>query len=104
MRRQLLIGLLCLVGGACSNPTPEELASLAAKGYYEHLVRGEYSHFFEGKAGVDSIPDDYREQLLIAYKQFVALQEKDHHGIHEMDQVRHLQMHNRPRRHISCTD
>jgi hypothetical protein len=84
MRRQLLIVLLCLVGFACSNPTPEELASLAAKGYYEHLVRGEYGHFLEGKAGVDSIPDDYREQLLTAYKQFVALQEKDHHGIREI--------------------
>lgn len=68
----------------CSNPSPEELASLAAKGYYNHLINGEYDHFLEGKIGVDSIPNDYRDQLLIAYKQFVALQEKDHHGIREI--------------------
>lgn len=68
----------------CSNPSPEELASLAAEGYYNHLINGEYDHFLEGKIGVDSIPNDYRDQLLIAYKQFVALQEKDHHGIREI--------------------
>lgn len=84
MGRQLLIGLLCLVMFGCSNPSPEELASLAAKGYYNHLINGEYDHFLEGKIGVDSIPNDYRDQLLIAYKQFVALQEKDHHGIREI--------------------
>ena len=84
MERQLLIGLLCLVMFGCSNPSPEELASLAAKGYYNHLINGEYDHFLEGKIGVDSIPNDYRDQLLIAYKQFVALQEKDHHGIREI--------------------
>lgn len=84
MGRQLLIGLLCLVMFGCSNPSPEELASLAAKGYYNHLINGEYDHFLEGKIGVDSIPNDYRDQLMIAYKQFVALQEKDHHGIREI--------------------
>lgn len=84
MGRQLLISLLCLVMFGCSNPSPEELASLAAKGYYNHLINGEYDHFLEGKIGVDSIPNDYRDQLLIAYKQFVALQEKDHHGIREI--------------------
>ena len=33
---------------------------------------------------MDSIPDDYREELLTAYKQFMALQEKEHHGIREI--------------------
>jgi len=84
MRRRLLIGLICLAGLGCSNPTQEELASLAAKGYYEHLVKGEYDHFLEGKAGTDSIPDDYREQLLTACKQFMALQEREHRGIREI--------------------
>lgn len=84
MGRQLLIGLLCMVVFGCSNTSPEELASLAAKGYYDHLLNGEYDHFLEGKIGADSIPNDYRDQLLIAYKQFVSLQEKDHHGIREI--------------------
>ena len=66
---------------SCGNPTPEEMASLAAKGYYEHLLRGEYEHFFEGKAGSDSLPEGYREQLLAGYRQFMAQQETLHHGI-----------------------
>lgn len=74
--------LLALI--ACSGPTPEEMASLAAKGYYDHLVKGEYELFLEGKDGADSLPDDYREQLLASYKQFMALQHNDHHGIREV--------------------
>lgn len=76
-----IVGLLGLFAISCGNATPEELASLAAKGYYEHLLRGEYEHFLAGKAGADSLPDAYREQLLAAYKQFMVQQEKVHHGV-----------------------
>jgi len=74
----LLVLLFCM---ACANPSPEELASMAAKGYYTHLVQGEYEAFLEGKDGADSLPDDYREQLLTSYRQFMAQQNRDHHGI-----------------------
>ena len=40
--------LVCLALLGCSQPTPEELASLAAKGYYDHLIHGEYESFLEG--------------------------------------------------------
>jgi len=69
---------------ACSNPTPEELASLAAKGYYDHLLRGEYEAFLEGKAASESLPADYREQLLAGFRQFVAEQKASHGGIREV--------------------
>jgi hypothetical protein len=76
----LIIGLM-----ACSSEiTPEEQASLAAKGYYTHLVAGEYEKFLEGKLGGDSLPDDYREQLLTGYRQFMAQQERAHKGIREV--------------------
>ncbi len=82
---------------ACSGATPEEMASLAAKGYYDHLIHGEYEQFLEGKNGADSLPDDYREQLLTSYRQFMAQQEHAHHGIREVrisrastDTLRHL--------------
>ena len=41
-------------------------------------------YFLAGKAGADSFPKSYREQLVIGYKQFMAQQEKMHHGIHEI--------------------
>ena len=47
-----LAGLVSLVflGAACGNgPSKEELAGLAAKGYYQHLVAGEYKQFVEGR-------------------------------------------------------
>ena len=64
--------------------SPEERAALAAKGYYTHLVKGEYEQFLEGKAGGDSLPDAYREQLLTGYKQFMAQQQTAHRGIREV--------------------
>ena len=74
----ILTMLLCM---ACANPSPEEMASLAAKSYYMHLVNGEYEAFLDGKDGADSLPDGYREQLLTSYRQFMAQQNRDHHGI-----------------------
>ena len=81
----MLAGLWLSAFIGCSQPTPEELASLAAKGYYDHLIRGEYEHFLEGldeRPNIDSA--DYRSQLLDCYAQFVAQQENDHRGILEV--------------------
>ena len=73
-----------LLGTQCARLSPEEQAALAAKGYYTHLAAGEYELFLQGKAGGDSLPGDYREQLLTAYKQFMAMQQRDHRGIREV--------------------
>lgn len=69
---------------ACSSPTREELASLAAKGYYQHLIEGDYNHFLEGRLMADSLPDDYRSQLIDGYSQFLAQQVKSRGGINEV--------------------
>ena len=66
---------------SCNEVTPEEAASLAAKGFYRHLAEGACEQFLEGKAGSDSLPELYREQLLISYRQFLAQQQKLHQGI-----------------------
>ena len=77
-----LMGFMGLVGFVgCGSATPEELASLAAEGYYRHLVVGEYEQFLQGRVGCDSLPEDYREQLLAGYKQFMAQQQTAHQGI-----------------------
>ena len=67
---------------SCSSPlSPEQQAALAAEGYYHHLLAGEYDQFLEGRAGADSLPDGYREQLLTGYRQFMAQQQEKHEGI-----------------------
>lgn len=82
MRRLPYLLLFLLFLGACGGgTTPEELASLAAEGYYRHLLRGEYEQFMVGKDGLDDMPDDYREQMRAAYKQYMAQQKEVHRGI-----------------------
>jgi hypothetical protein len=67
---------------SCSSPlSPDQQAALAAEGYYRHLLAGEYDQFLEGRAGADSLPDSYREQLLTGYRQFMAQQQEKHDGI-----------------------
>lgn len=84
MKHLLTLAVVLLLLCACSGTSAEEMASLAAKGYYGHLISGEYEHFLAGKAGADSLPESYREQLVMGYKQFMAQQEKLHHGIQDI--------------------
>ena len=76
------LGLVAIIG--CSSLTREEQAALAAEGFYLHLAKGEYEEFLEGRAGADSLPEDYREQLLTGYRQFMAQQERAHRGIRDV--------------------
>lgn len=77
--------LLCFIVTACSSaPTKEELAGLAAKGYYQHLIDGDYEHFIEGRLACDSLPADYRSQLVDGYSQFMAQQLEARGGINEV--------------------
>lgn len=80
-----MLALLALTGfAACMGMSPEEQAALAAQGYYRHLAAGEYEQFLEGRVGTDSLPADYREQLLAGYEQFAAQQQRAHQGIHRV--------------------
>ena len=94
MRRLVIIVVLGLLAG-CGSPTPEELASLAAKGYYDHLIHGEYEEFLEGVDVPDYLDvrykegqDSYYDQQLDNYRQFMAQQHEAHHGIREVRIVR----------------
>ena len=85
--RKVFLGLAACLLLACGSGTPEEMASLAAKGYYEHLMRGEYRQFLEGKdfQALDTIGTiDRLEEHEINLRQFMAQQEKTHHGIREV--------------------
>ena len=83
--RKLVYLLLIVIVVACSTGVSrEDQAALAAKGYYTHLVKGEYEQFMEGRFMADSLPQDYRSQLIEGYKQFVAQQVETRKGIHEV--------------------
>ena len=89
MMRKLVYLFLIIIGVAScgGNLTPEEMASLAAKGYYEHLMRGEYRQFLEGKyfQALDAVGTiDRMEEHEVNLRQFMAQQEREHHGIREV--------------------
>lgn len=84
MHKLAYLVLLVLLVVACGSASREELASLVAKGYYEHLIHGEYDRFLEGRMMADSLPDDYRSQLLDGYHQFITQQKKLRGGINEV--------------------
>jgi hypothetical protein len=76
--------ILAFIAVSCSKTTPEEQAAMAAKSYYDRLVEGYAEGFLEGKAGVDSLPSDYCDQLLEVYKQYMSETQKKHGGIREV--------------------
>ena len=83
MMKKLVI--LALLVTACGGASKEELASLAAKGYYDHLIHGEYEQFYEGMDQREFTSQaDYRSQMLENLRQFMARQEQEHRGILEV--------------------
>ena len=89
--RKLAVIVLLAVLAACGSATKEELASLAAKGYYDHLIHGEYEQFYEG-LDQRTLPDGtalsdeaaYRNQMLDNLRQFMARQTQEHRGVLEV--------------------
>ena len=78
--KSVMLVLLVLLA-SCGSATKEELASLAAKGYYDHLIHGKYEQFYEG-LDHRTLPDGttlstdsaYRSQMLDNLRQFMAQQ------------------------------
>ena len=84
MRRLFYIVALLVALSACAGSTPEEAAAKAAKAYYDCLVEDFPEGFLEGKAGIDSLPDAYCEQLVQACHQYVADVIRKHGGLLEV--------------------
>jgi hypothetical protein len=84
MRKLVYLILIVIVVACSTGVSREEQAALAAKGYYTHLVQGEYEQFVEGRFMADSLPADYRSQLIEGYKQFVVQQLEARKGIQEV--------------------
>ena len=73
--------LLAACGEKKKNVDQGKLAAKAAKHYYEQLLKGDYEAFLNNENRTNNLPDNYRKQLLLNLKQFVARQDSVHHGI-----------------------
>ena len=76
-----LLAFSFLQGCSSSELTQEELAGKAAKGFYDRLLAGDTEGFLSGKADADSLPSDYRSQLLKAYEQYKQQLDDMHGGV-----------------------
>ena len=88
----ILFGVaLSLIGvAACSSDVnQEERAMTTAQKYYEQLVAGNYEGFVEGTLNSqDSLPADFKEQLVLNAKMYVERMQKEHDGIRSVKALR----------------
>lgn len=59
----------------------QERAGKTAEAYYGLLLEGKYADFVAGMDGGDSLPTDYREQMIANAAMFVKQQTDEHKGI-----------------------
>ncbi len=85
MMKKILMLLIagCVLCWGCGEkgPEPAEVAAQTAKVYYEYLVQGQYDQFIDGRYQPDSIPDNYREQLITNARMYVGQMEAEHKGL-----------------------
>ena len=88
MRRFLCLCLLVVLVACAKELTPTEQAQQAAREYYDHLFAGHYDQWVSGRVGMDSIPDDYRQQLEASAAQFMQQQQEVHGGLKAFEVMR----------------
>lgn len=84
--KKLLFFIYMLVGlgfSSCKEekPNPSYFAGIAAKGYYDQLLKGKYEEYVAGFNQPYRIPKKYHDQLLLNAKMYVEQQQKEHHGM-----------------------
>jgi hypothetical protein len=76
---------------SCSNKDgmkQEDVALQTAKAYYDQLVNGDYATFVDGTLQNDSIPEDYKAQLILNMQMYIEQQKKAHQGIARVEALR----------------
>ena len=84
--------LLIVLGSVLSckqeAPSAEDAVMQQAQQYYQSLLKGEYDAFLSGIDGADSLPADYREQLVANTCQFVDVQQQQRGGMVSVEAIR----------------
>lgn len=78
-----MLGIILMAASCGKSEKTDDgmIAAHAAKLYYENLIRGKGDQFLDGTDMPDTIPDDYRRQLLKNFEQFCVQQKEEHKGI-----------------------
>lgn len=74
---------IALEFSACKHEEPDagDLAAIAAKGYYEQLLAGNFQDFVDGTYQSQRIPSSYYKQLVLNAQMFVEQQSKERKGM-----------------------
>lgn len=89
--KKILLGLGFMFGlfTSCSKEVKQEdIALQTAKAYYDQLIAGDVNSFVEGTLKGDTLPEDYKAQLLLNAQMYVEKQQKEHKGINRVEPVR----------------
>ncbi|WP_434502900.1 hypothetical protein [Prevotella sp.] len=83
MKKIFYILLLITILFSCGSQKkdPSEIVGKTAKIYYDYLLNSDYNAFVDGMNQPESIPNNYREQLVANAKMFIGQQNEDHKGI-----------------------
>ncbi len=87
MRKLLFIiclGIVPLLFSCHDEEKPDIAAAVAAKEYYDMLLNGNNEQFVRGMYLPDTVPVNYREQLMANAKMFIERMKNEHSGIYEI--------------------
>jgi hypothetical protein len=85
MRRLIYVFITLLALVACGEKlTVEQQAAEAAQKYYNRILEGYTDGFASAHVGFDSLPDDYRQQLLKAHELYVKDIREKHGGLRQV--------------------
>lgn len=85
------VSFLSLIGMSACSPEimQEERVMATAQKYYEHLANGDYNSFVDGTVNSqDTLPVNYREQLVLNAKMYMERMQNEHQGIKSVKAIR----------------
>ncbi len=85
-------GFVATISSCSSSLSPEEVAQAeamaVAQACYDRLLSGDYDGFLAFRQGMDSLPEDYRQQMIGIYRQYIDSEEHMHRGIRQATAIR----------------
>ncbi len=82
--------MLCMGMASCGEhkPTRESVALMTAKTYYESLMAKDYDSFVDGTLQGDTVPQGYKQQLLLNARMYGEQLGTEHKGVVKIDTLR----------------